>query len=274
MNLVTRDARRSTRHVCGGNTYLTNLKVAGHRAARHESRITVALVVSGRLDADDADFEPSFTVDGRDVSLAMATFPSMVDIVPEGQVGLARVEHFEINQHRSDMSMLRGSIDYVLPGKYACLKISGGLVMSDTRMERMTNGTVVYRARGHVLIAGLGLGMILHPILAKPEVTRVTVLEKHQDVIDLVTPTIPDPTGKLEILQADVFAWKPPAGTKFDVQYFDIWPGMNIEYLAEMARLHRRYARYKAEGAWVGSWCREILKDQKRKADRQGAWYR
>ncbi len=37
-----------------------------------------------------------------------------------------------------------------------------------------------------MLINGLGLGMVLHAILQKDDVTHVTVIEKEQDVINLV----------------------------------------------------------------------------------------
>jgi len=71
----------------------------------------------------------------------------------------------------------RGRDTYIRPGRYARLHVGHVLMMSDTDMERRSNVQVVQQARGHVLIAGLG--MILHPILAKPEVTRVTVVEKY-----------------------------------------------------------------------------------------------
>ncbi len=67
-NLITRSARRSTRHVCGGSTYLTSLKAEAHRRARRVSNETTRRVAFGHLDADAADFEPNFTIDGRDVS--------------------------------------------------------------------------------------------------------------------------------------------------------------------------------------------------------------
>lgn len=68
MNLVTRSARRCTRHVSDGEATLRALKVAAHRRYRRETGSLTRLVADGRVEADDADFTPSHVVDGRDVS--------------------------------------------------------------------------------------------------------------------------------------------------------------------------------------------------------------
>jgi len=68
MTLVTRDARRCTRHVSDGDATLRALKVAAHRRYRRETGSLTRLVTDGRVDADEADFSPSHVVDGRDVS--------------------------------------------------------------------------------------------------------------------------------------------------------------------------------------------------------------
>lgn len=90
------------------------------------------------------------------------SFPQMCKVVPEGEKGLARVRHFEISEFDAGMSAIRDRWMRVDPGKYARLTVDGRLFMSDTRMERITNGDFVRQAHGRVLIAGLGLGMILH----------------------------------------------------------------------------------------------------------------
>jgi len=78
------------------------------------------------------------------------------------------------------------SIFFCPPGTYAVLKIAGTTVMSDTPMERLTNQKIVKKATGRVLIAGLGLGMILHPIAAKARVQSITVVEQSRDVIRMI----------------------------------------------------------------------------------------
>ena len=190
-------------------------------------------------------------------------FPSMVEIVPESQYGIAKIEHFEVNRSASRLSSMRPD-DYVPEGRYAKLKVNGRLTMSDTMMEHRTNREVVWKAKGNVLIAGLGIGMILHPILAKSEVTSVTVIEKYPDVIALVAPTIK--SDKLTIIAADIYEWKPAKGVKFDAIYFDIWAEQSTDCLEDMRRLHLRFRAHKNKDGWMDSWRREYLRAEKRRS--------
>jgi spermidine synthase len=190
-------------------------------------------------------------------------FISMADKVPEGSLGKAIIKHFTIGPIGEEISALRAIIqndpDEALgQGSYCQLFVDGVLMMSDTPMEHRTNVEVVDRAHGYVFIAGLGIGMILIPILQKPEVTKVTVVEKSQDVIDLVGPNFTNP--KLEIVCADVYNYIPQTGTKYDTIYFDIWPNLSSYELRDMERLHKRYQKYRAVGGWMESWKRKELR--------------
>jgi hypothetical protein len=196
-----------------------------------------------------------------------SVFPKMVEIVPEAQIGIASVEHFDVSQAASRFSALRIG-NYVPAGRYAKLKVNGFLVMSDTSMEHQTNWEFVDEARGNVLVAGLGLGMILHPVLAKPEVLSITVIEKHADVISLVGPTVTNP--KLTILNADIYEWKPEKGAKFDTLYFDIWAEQSTDTLEDMRKLHMRFRSFKAKDGWMNSWRRDELRARKRSDQRRG----
>jgi predicted membrane-bound spermidine synthase len=166
----------------------------------------------------------------------------MTGVIPEGEVGIAKAEHFDISEDQSRMSALRDGLPYVPAGRYARLLMKGEIMMSDTEMERRTNLEIVHRAHGRVLIAGLGLGVILVPILAKEGVTEVVVIERHQDMIDLIAPRFDDP--KLRIIHADVNEWRQERDERFDIIYFDIWPDISTANIPEMARLHRSFARW------------------------------
>jgi hypothetical protein len=169
------------------------------------------------------------------------SFPKMVEIVPEGDIGIARLEHFEVSRSASELSAFRGGLSYVPEGRYAKLIVDGVLMMSDTRMEKNSNYDALFAANGKVLISGLGMGMITVPICAKDEVESVLVLEKSQDVIDLIGPHIAHP--KLTIICADCFEWQPPKGEKWDAIYHDIWPEICEDNLKEIAKLKRKFAR-------------------------------
>lgn len=200
----------------------------------------------------------------------MSRFPSLAAVIPEGISGNVQVKHFTVTKADSDFTRLRAAMgrrnEYVPEGRYVQLLVNGGVMMSDTLMEQRTNSEVLFRAKGHVLIAGLGLGMIMHPIVAKDGVTRVTVIEKNPHVVKLVGPYVPK---NVEVIEADIFEWKPARGTKFQVIYHDVWATICEDNLKEMSVLHRHFGRYVAPGGWQGSWMREELQAQ---AKRRSVW--
>lgn len=57
---------------------------------------------------------------------------------------------------------------------------------------------------GKVLCAGLGLGLMVHHLVARDDVTKITVVEIDSDVVELVSPTLPkDP--RIDVVQADYY---------------------------------------------------------------------
>lgn len=197
-------------------------------------------------------------------------FFQMATVLPEGSRGTAAIKHW-----RCDTPPIRGYAhpdEFVSPGTYAQLRINGALWMSDTDMERRTNRAVVRQARGDVLIAGLGLGLIVLPIALKPEVISVTIVERSQDVIELIYPTLRehlDPR-KICIVDADIMQWRPARGVLYDVIYFDIWQGIGTDNLGQMGSLHRAFARRKNPGGWMESWQRATLQERRRRFQQGG----
>lgn len=61
---------------------------------------------------------------------------------------------------------------------------TGAVWMSLTPMEMMTQQSAVKMACFTVVIGGLGLGWLLRKVCAKPEVERVIVVEKSQELLD------------------------------------------------------------------------------------------
>lgn len=201
----------------------------------------------------------------------MSLFAEMTKIVPPSAQGVARVEHFEVSERDSRMTSFRPR-DFVAAGKYARLYVGQSLMMSDTHFEHRSNYGVVNQAHGDVLIAGLGLGMIVVPILAKREVKSVLVVEKFADVIGLVEPALRKLPGgeKLTTLEADALEWKPPAKQKWDTIYFDIWPDVCTDNLEQIAMLHHRFASRKRPGGWMDSWMADTLRHRRREEKRSG----
>jgi spermidine synthase len=121
----------------------------------------------------------------------------------------------------------------------------------------------IYKAEGHVLINGLGLGVCLKAVLEKKEVIKVTVIEKSEDVIKLVAPSFQD--DRVEIINADAFEYKPPKGVVYDVVWHDIWQDICTDNLEQMKKLHRKYGR---KCKWQGSWSRKLCEYYERKERR------
>ena len=122
--------------------------------------------------------------------------------------------------------------------RYACLKVGGQIMMSETPMEHRTNSWFVCHAHGDVLIGGLGIGMIVLAIQDNDDVQSVTIIEKSESVINAVVPQLPL-NNKVKIIQGDVFSYKPE--TRFDCVYMDIWAYVNEDVYEEMKKLKRKY---------------------------------
>jgi|GEM_PF-3095194 hypothetical protein len=210
-------------------------------------------------------------------------FPCMADKIPEGSVGSARVTHFTVTRADSSFAALRSVVtgrraEIVSPGRYARLSIEDELVMTDTNMERRTNRPLIEHARGHVLVGGLGLGMVVFGLLAKkPAIRSLVVLEVSPDVIALIQPHLPV-DARLTIVQVDVFGWdgwqdhaehgwqgqgwrgRSPRrglsrkGPQFDTIYFDIWPSIQASNIPSAELLRGLAAGRVARGGWMGDW--------------------
>lgn len=182
--------------------------------------------------------------------------------IPDGKSGDWFVEKFEVNEKELWLFNLRCDIHgssnrRMEPGTYTRLVRGGAVVMSDTPAEKRDHLEPVLEATGHVLVNGLGLGMVATACLLKDEVDKVTAVEISPDVIKLVAPTLQDRFGdRLEVVQADALKWKAPRGQRFNVVWHDIWSTICGDNLPAMSTLHRKYGR---RCDWQGSWSRDEI---------------
>jgi len=185
----------------------------------------------------------------------MSIFPEALPLAPS-KLGTAEI--------RIDTSSSSDRLCGALHGQPLCkdrywrLLVNGSIMMSNAEYEERTCAEAVFNATGDVLIAGLGLGMVLPPILAKPEVKSVTVVEINPDVIALVADAYKHP--KLTVVQGDIFTWTPAKGQQFDFIWFDIWADICGDNLPEMARLSRRFARRLKGPRKMAHWCKRQCK--------------
>lgn len=169
----------------------------------------------------------------------MQMFYNMADLLEDRENGDWKLQRFTI-----DKNNFRAMMEGISSGTYVRLLHKGECVMSDTNMEKRTNIDFCCSAYGDVLIGGLGIGMIILAIQDKPEVKSITVIEKNEEVIDMIASQL-NFNDKVKIICADVFDWKPEIGVKYDVSYMDIWNWVNRDiYEREMKPLKRKYARF------------------------------
>ncbi len=83
---------------------------------------------------------------------------------------------------------------------------------------------------GHVVCAGLGLGLIVHALVENPKVNRITVVERDRDVIDLMKPLIPE----CEIIHGDF--WKYDGSC--DGLFYDLFVGDALQLFPEALRTY------------------------------------
>lgn len=145
-------------------------------------------------------------------------------IVPVGRSGEWEVaRYFHPTDGRTYTALHRGNIT----------------VMSDSDESVSDMPTLQDHAKGHVLVSGLGLGLMIQALDGLYD--RMTIIEQSEDVIKLVWPTFQANT-KIELVVADARTWEPPRGAHYDVAWHDIWDRDHKDNIPEMLAIEAKYA--------------------------------
>ena len=180
--------------------------------------------------------------------------------------GVAKITKFSITPDEAKMFNLRCIMSgngngMITSGDYVRLHINDELYMSDTPMEQRTNREFVNKANGDVMIAGLGIGLVLENLresVRNGKVRSITIYEKYQDVIDLVSPIYKD--MPITYKCADILEYKPSRDEKYDTIYFDIWPSVTSDNLPDMKLLANRWKFHLKRdnpNHWMDSWMKK-----------------
>jgi len=98
------------------------------------------------------------------------------------------------------------------------LLINGETVMVDDPLHETGMRKLAAKAKGKVLVGGLGLGLIAHALEHNLNVSKVDIVEKNPDVLDLVKPHIPEVISEWVMLTRDIpFPDRPITVHKGDV---------------------------------------------------------
>lgn len=120
----------------------------------------------------------------------------------------------------------KGAVMFTGPVHIPMLAKRNRIWMSLTPMEIFTLREGLSTAKGHVLVAGLGMGWLTQRILESPKVTKVTQLELIPEIIEFFGRPLKEEFGdKIDFINADVYDYL-PAAPEFDTYIFDIWPQM------------------------------------------------
>jgi hypothetical protein len=174
--------------------------------------------------------------------------------IPEGISGEWSVTKVSINIDKVGLYNLRvlrdGMPKRIIPeGNYTRLCHSIDVIMSDTPAEAHEHLIGYHEANGNVLINGLGLGFFLKALINKPTVRFITVIEKSEDVLKLVSQHYQN--DRVAIICADAFDWQPRSGERFDYVWHDIWPEIDDDNKLEMKELRNKYRHYaNKQGCW------------------------
>lgn len=130
-------------------------------------------------------------------------------------------------------------------------------MMSDHEFETLTNQKFLDNAKGDILIFGLGIGLIVFPLLDDDDVKSITIVEVDSGLIDEVFPIIikNDPKSKVNVYLSNAFEFE--TNDMFDTIYFDIWADINQQAFSEMKILSERFIKNLKPEGWIDSWCSE-----------------
>lgn len=185
-----------------------------------------------------------------------------------GTSGIWRIEAVTVTEKDVALENLRMSMHgtshrHIKPGTIYRLIRGNTTVMSNTPAEMADMWELLKYGTGHILINGLGLGIAEFELLKKPDVTKITVIEISQDVINL-SGRLFKYEPRVEIIKADCFEYQPPKGVRYGFVWHDIFDNITSDNLEDMKRLHRKYASRCDRQA---SWCRVECERLKRRGN-------
>lgn len=153
--------------------------------------------------------------------------------IPEGVSGDFRIEHITTDNYCGTKEPL---------DTYTVLFNEHHNIMQDTTREYREHEQFLKEAFGNVIVTGLGLGLVNQSLIDNPNVTSITIVEKYQEVIDLVWNYCPK-HDKIRLIHSDIYEWKPEC--VFDIGWFDSWCGENEheEYKKIMNEKYNAYCK-------------------------------
>lgn len=211
------------------------------------------------------------------------TFTDTAQYLPELTGNGIEIKHFQMSKFEVIRACMQGG--WMNSGlrenhTYTKLYLNGNLWMSDTPMEKRSNNEFIRHANGNVLIFGLGIGLIIYPLLNDENIKSITVIEKNKELIDLLLPILKsyDTNNVLQIIEGDAFEYHSQIAkeTKFDTIYFDIWVDIctdNYESIKKVEKPYRKFLNRENPNCFFNSWLKEYYQSEIRREKRSSYSY-
>lgn len=126
------------------------------------------------------------------------------------------------------------------------------IVMTNSKKEHEEHEEFWKNATGDILITGLGLGFSHKPLIDNETITSVTIIEKYQDVIDLVWEHCPK-DDRFNIIHTDANIWEIPEESHWGCIWIDHWV-YNISEDTEEEFIKSMTDKYSPYCDWLGLW--------------------
>lgn len=185
---------------------------------------------------------------------------TMSKVLKPGKVGNFSLEIRKIS--KGSVMKMYDRKGFLTKGKYtfdypiAVLLEGDGIWMSDSQLEVESTVGAVEAARGNCLIGGLGIGFLPTLISPKPNVRSIDIIEKSQDVIDLIYHQVV--TSKTRVFKDDIYHYLETTSLKYDFVHIDIWTGITapIKEIEKARLLSKRVLKSPRSVTWV--WLQEL----------------
>lgn len=176
------------------------------------------------------------------------------------EFGLWKIERLSCGQRIVDKRLIVMSEETVGFPDYTLLShlteatlhlVRGDIVMEDSRRELRKHLPIWMKARGRVLVTGLGLGCVVRGLLANPDVDRIEVVEIDLDIARIIGAEFAG-SNRVGLHLGDAReideSWLPG---RFDCAWHDLWcdgPDLQLWHAEMMIQLRRRCG---PQGAWA-----------------------
>lgn len=132
------------------------------------------------------------------------------------------------------------------------LKDDTDIIMEDSVRELRQHLPIWLRARGRVLVTGLGLGCVVRGLLANPNVSHIDVIEMDKNILRVVGHEFAS-EQRVTLYHGDALTYHIPHRLPYDYAWHDICEREDQD--EHLACLHARLlARFRHRARWQGAW--------------------